>query len=475
MDTESAISTLEKNINHEPLEWSDEQPLHQSGDLLIGAAIWVPILAMVAPLFLLGYAKMGLIIAGIAVVLHSMLRPRIAVYILIMMVPAEWMVSVIPQVTTITKLLGVLALAVSIQKIIMVTFNRRWNPVVKWVVILLLWTTTSLIWSAFRLIAASYLLTLILVWGMPLLICIQLENRKFLRQGLFLFVVSCLMSSSLFIMSSDVRSTVSSGYVRGEARTLVGEEGVAEVNLLARCFAIGIFISTFFIITDKNLFRRVFFSMVILVLTMGIILTKSRAVYLFTVPAMVCGILLLKGGGLGKRTILAILIGSLVAIIAFAVIKMGFAETGVRERAESIFTEGSRTGGRDYFWREYLKAFISSGGIGKGFLQVRFTYVDKAAHNDLIQIMGDLGVIGLIAFLGIHFCLFRQMMKVNDIWLKMLCIMIWSFIVLAGMVETDFIRKYYGMAIGLIFAMTRLDEAERQVSAECISTGTEQI
>ncbi|MCK4783875.1 MAG: hypothetical protein KAV87_09010, partial [Desulfobacteraceae bacterium] len=95
---------------------------------------------------------------------------------------------------------------------------------------------------------------------------------------------------------------------------------------------------------------------------------------------------------------------------------------------------------------------------------MRFTEksLGTPAHSDVLTIMGDLGIVGLVAFTGFHLCLFRRIMRLTDQWRKMFCSMAWCFIIFVGMTQTDYNRKYYGLAIALILAMVRSEEAEMQ-------------
>jgi len=273
-------------------------------------------------------------------------------------------------------------------------------------------------------------------------------------------------------------------YERAELRALVGAEITAEANIAPRYYALAIFASIFLIITLRGIIKKVLFVFIIVFLSIGIILGKGRAVYIATPAALIGSVILLRGGGLSKRALLTIVFGVLIGVTVLVVGRFGIMGPGIQERFKSIFEVGVRTGGRIYLWKGYIQAFLSSGGLGKGLNQARWIEgVGNVAHNDWIEIMGDLGIIGLTAFFGLHLCLFRRILRVDHLWSNMLCLMIWCFIILAGMTQTDYYRKYYGLAVGLILAMLRINELEsvpktekapiqagheRGVSYECI-------
>ena len=427
--------------------------------------VWAITVLVAGVLFFLDQRVLAVAIVGVVAVIHGTFKPRVALYILLASIPLEWLIGINPEVTSITKLIAVWVLLVSLLKVVRAIFSGGWDPCAKWIVILVCWAYFSLLWAAESLACLSYLLKMTLLWGgIPLLICIHLDNRRSLQTGLIVFVVACFFSSIVFIMTGDVYSLTGADWTRATAVSLFGTTDVYyEANLFPRLFSLAVFACIYLIMVLKSNLMKLFFALTVLLMCIGILLAKGRIIYIAMPGALLAGVILLGGGGVSKRILFIIVISILVLGALFVASGLDLLSGGVQERFGSIFEAGagSALSQRARLWTEYLEAFLSSGGLGKGLNQVRWLPgVGNVAHNDWIEIMGDLGLVGLIAFFGLHFCMFRRITRVNHIWSKMLCLTIWSFIILAALTQTDYLRKYYTMAIGLIIATVRVDESE---------------
>jgi O-antigen ligase len=439
-----------------------EQVSNGSGRILISASIWVVTILAAAVLAWLGQPVIGMVIAGVVALIHGCINPRVALYILLFILPIDWMVGVIPGVTTMVKLIAAWVLVVSVPGLLRAAGSGRWDPIIKWMVLLLLWAGVSCLWARYKIAGLLFWQTMVLIWGMSLLICFHLKSRAILQMGLIFLITGCLLSNTLLIATGDVYRFEAT-YIRPELRAIVGAaEAVGELNITPRYFSLAIFASVFFIITLKGIIKKLLFVFVIIFLSIGIILGKGRAVYVAMPAALVGSVLLLKGGGVSKRALLMIMLGLLVGATALVVAKLGLFGPAIRERFESIFEAGIYAGQRIHMWKAHIEAFIETGFRGVGPNQMMYTAKSLylQAHNDVLAIMGELGIVGLAAFMGLHICLFRRIIRLTDQWTKMFCLMIWCFIILAGMTQNDYYRKYYGLAVGLILAAIRIGENE---------------
>ncbi len=84
-------------------------------------------------------------------------------------------------------------------------------------------------------------------------------------------------------------------------------------------------------------------------------------------------------------------------------------------------------GGRVHLWRESQKVFVSHPllGIGSGAL-LSDNRLNSVSHNTLLSIMGELGIIGLTAFIAILAVVFDRILKqppgLNTLWLTVFII-----------------------------------------------------
>lgn len=438
-----------------------EEERTDASDRTLAICIWLPAGFMFAVAALID-PRAAAMIAGTAIVLHSILRPRVAVYFLVAAVPMEWMVSVLPQVTTLPKLLGVLALLVSLPRIIRSATPGRWDASAKWMLLLVGWAGLSIAWSRYKQPGFISWQSLLTVWGMTWLICLQLDSPSRFRMALYFIFGGCMISCAVMLWSGDVHRTATTS-ARIASESLVGETLEASFNTQAREYAYGVLIALYIFITRKGAFQRTCLAAAIIILLSGIVFAKARGVWVALPLAVVGGNLLLTRAGISRRVILIGLIGLLSVASGVAMSKFGFLGRGIEERFASIFEEGVRSGNRLEFWKAHAQAFFRTGFVGTGYNQMQFTAASlyHVAHNDFFSIIGELGAVGLFAFAGLHLNLFRRMMRFQDAWSKMFCLMLWLFILGAGLTGTDFDDKQYPLAVGIILAAIQLDERRR--------------
>ena len=114
----------------------------------------------------------------------------------------------------------------------------------------------------------------------------------------------------------------------------------------------------------------------------------------------------------------------------------------------------------DVSQRAHATAFVETGGFGVGYNQMRFRS-GNVAHNDWISIAGNLGVIGLICFAGFHMTIFRRIRRMDQIWPKFACFLMWIFILVVPLTIDSYNKHRYTLAVGLILATVRLDERQK--------------
>jgi len=443
--------------------WTEEAEGHGSGQIGLALLIWIPVFVGAGVLIAASHAWVGMMLLGTAVVVHSLIQPQVAIYALIFILPIGWMVSILPGISSVSKMVGVLALFVSLRRLIPGITSGRWDPCAKWMVLFIAWAAASCLWTTYPLAGLIAWQSLVLNWGLPLLLCIHLKSRAAIRAALLVFIMSCLLGSIVIIRINDP-TRIARGQERAGAQVLVGQ--VAEAgsgNLPSRFIAVGMFACTYFIIVSKGSFKRMLLAFAIMVMALAIILMKGRAVYV-AVPCTIIGsIALHKGAGISKRALFILVIVILVGVTAFMATGFGFVGKGVQERFQSIFEEGTGAGHRSTMWMGHVNTFFKTGFRGAGFNSMRFSTesLRHVAHNDVLSIMGELGALGIILFAGFHLTLYRRLRRMEDVWAKLFCLLVWLFILLASLTQDDFTQKPYILSVGLILAMIRLDEAGR--------------
>ena len=435
------------------------------GNSFLGAVIWVPALVIAGVMIYFHLPIAAIFTLGAALLVHSVFLPRIAVYALVAVIPIEWMVSVIPNVTSAAKLIGAYAMLVSVPRIMTAAMPTQWDRSAKWMIMLLVWALLSIVWSPYPEFGLVGWQSLVLIWGIPVLVCVHFRDEQCIHLLMKVYVASCLINAAALMVSGDLLGIVEGGQ-RQELSSFVGQaatETTGSVNTLARHFAICVFICFYLLIVERKTWQRMVLPVVIACFSVGIVVLKGRAVYVGLPAALVGAVILLGGAGVLKRVLLIGLISIIGGLGAVVVIKLGFFGEGIVERFDSIFKEGFEAGSRGLFWKQHIQAMVNTAFIGRGINQLQFLPEASyhVAHNDLISIAGQLGLIGVVSFLAFHASLVMRMRKIPHLWTKMFCLMTWCFMIFAGLTEDDFPLKYYTLAVAWILCLVHLYEHRR--------------
>ena len=450
------------------LDVQEPQAVSWEGEALLAGMIWGPSLAIAAVLYLTKVYYPAAITLGLGMVLHAFLRPRAAVYVFILLVYVDWMVE-LSVFFSVGKLFGVLAVLVSLPKILGAVGGRI-DPSVKWILPFMLLPLLLVPVAQYPAWSLVWCPTIVLVYGLPLLLCVNLVSMSHVRMLALLLVLGGLINSVVYISRGDIGVLAEVG----EERMFVGSDigmDVSDSNELARLISVGIFASIFLFVTSRKLWIRVLAGALGVVLAFGVVIIKARACYAGVPGSLVISLLLLKGAGLSRRLVL-VLVVLLMATAALVIGDVvGFWGAGIQERITSITEQGAQAGRRSLLWAGYFKAFLASGMVGNGLRMTQFSpaFLDvaggpMAAHNDFLHVAGDLGIFGLILFTGLHVHLFRRIRRMSLTWHKMFALNVWVFILLAALTQSDFWRRYYGLSLGVVFVLIRFDERRREAA-----------
>jgi hypothetical protein len=458
-------------VQNEITQWDDEweqeeiRPAERTiaGESLLTAIIWFPGLLVTAVFTLAGMAHFAVFTLAITGLVHTIARPAFPVYLLLFVIPLDWMVSVIAQVTTTSKIIAVFALVVSLPKILS-TITKKWDTCAYWIAALIGWAGISMFWSNIPTVSFIVFQTMVLLWvGLPLLLNVHLKTRVAIRGALLVFVLGCLISSIAILATKDVHSILRGSqreHIQAIAGDPMGAHRSEDPNILGRYMAVAVLICLYMIFTSRNIFGWLFYTAASFLLIVVIIILKGRAVYVSLPGAILMGIVLLRGAGLGKRLLVLFGCCVLAIILMVMVVKFGFFGEGIQKRFESVFTQGVHAGRRWDLWKVHMQAFSDTAWLGRGLGMMRYSSsINQVAHNDWIDILGNLGIVGFIAFLGFHATLFVRIRRISNMTSKMFCLMVWCFIILAGMTQTDYKSKYYLLSIIMVLLTIRYEES----------------
>ncbi|HDZ21313.1 hypothetical protein LCGC14_0181280 [marine sediment metagenome] len=440
---------------------------------LIAAGMWG-----IGGLAVVGMMAVGLTIPAILTVgalgfVDSLMRRRVSVYALIGAICVFHLIGLVPGLVTVARLVGAWALILSAPRLLRSMDTRRIDPIFKWVVLFVILGVVSFPLSPRPLFSLLGSATMVQVYLVPAVMGVWLTCRRYRNMGLMVLVgfTTLLAVQQIRTGSPEIVET----YRRAEAETFT-ESAKVDINEMARLMSIGVFSAIYLFLSTKGMVKKglcVFFGMV---LCIGIVIGKSRACYVAVPMAVMLGILMARRAKIGKRLAAALVAVFLTVVVFFVSSQFGFLGIGIKQRFDSIFEQGIEAGARNVYWSAYVRVSAARGFMPYGLQGMRFSekanllgITGHVAHNDMIDILAALGLPGLVLFLGIHGHLFRRIRRMRGHWEQMLAGMFWIFMLTAGMTQMDFLRKYYGLVLGLLLVMIRIDEKDRRVEQARLS------
>jgi hypothetical protein len=440
-----------------------------AGGKLLGWLIWIPTILIFSMLWMSDLRPLAVIAVAGGMALHSIMNTRVAVYGLILAILFEHIIGTGISWFSLSKMMGVWAFIVSAPKLLRVIGNHKpMDPMAKWVLLFLMMAVLSTMLSPFPSVSAKAFITLVLIYSLPMLVSVNIAEWRYYRMALFVLIAGGLVLAAQFIRGGG--SAELATWERYEAQSVVGETH-SEVNEVARLMGMGAFSTIFLFFTTKRLFWKALCTAAGGVLCIGVVMTQTRACYIAIPLATVIGVWLVRRISMtGRLMVTGTAVGLTVAIFVLGTM-VGFAGTAIEHRLASIF-DPEDVGGRGIryqLWEGYTKSSLRRGMVvGYGLYSTNLDPVNRqygaigSAHSDFFHLLGDLGIFGLAFFIGIHACLVRRIFRINPWRQQYVAWMLWLFLVICGALETDFMRKCYGLGLALILVMIRLSEQDEE-------------
>jgi len=419
-------------------------------------------------LYVVGGAPYALPAVALGFVVHSLLVTRVAIYGLVFSIAIFLVVGGLTPNLSVAKMAGIFAALVSVPRLLTVLRGSRWDPMVKWVAAFLAFALASVVLSAYRLWSLWRWLSLLLVYSAPLLLALHIREEGHLKMALVVLIAGCAILAAALLGAGGLSpEAIEFAGTRTYVYGVIGGER-QDVNESGRILCIGLFACIFLLLVSRGLARKLLAFVMGLVMVVGILAVKGRACWVFAPLAILGGIVWLKGVGMGKRLLVVVSILLLGGAFLYVAATVGLLGEGIRQRLLTVLDPTSRIS-RLALWKGFLNASVQRGFMGNG---LDMTPISRAvieahgrpgaAHNDFISLLGDVGIIGLGLFVGIHLHLLGRIRRITQPWHKLFCMMVWLFILGAGLTQTDYARKYYALSIALIILSVRLDEARRE-------------
>lgn len=332
-----------------------------------------------------------------------------------------------------------------------------------------------LIWALFGFLVSSNGLRVLSVWqsyfaGMVMFVFSYnaISNKKQIQNLIVSFIVWGVVQSLIEFWVLFQLGGLQSGMVGLLLQKNLMITSYGRSNYLASFFVLLVPISTAYLLTSNDTKQRIFSSLAILLMMTGLILTLSRGAILALIIAMI----LFFSRTIKIKTfipILFIIVVVAVILILNPLTNVLFERISSAEDSVSYF---SRISYYKEVWGMFLKNPLT--GVGMGSLGYHATFVEhelSPAHNIVLALLGEVGIVGAVFFLGLLFSVpvffYSKYLKLRDERKK---IMYWGFItafigcIIHGMVEPTLegftFSIVFWAAVGTLYRLSDFDSPE---------------
>lgn len=379
--------------------------------------------------------------------------PFICLWFVIFSVPWEYAI-VIFYPLTVTRILAVVAIVLTLIKVIVFSRIRKLGPIHFFVLLYTLWSVASYIWSIDKLSAIAQITKVIYLFFVVLIVWENCRSTERIRRILQAYIFGA------YVAAFGVLSQYSSG--TGIYNVLRFGVGEANPNTTAVLICLGIPITWYLLSQNKRRILALLYLAYIPLALISIPLTFSRTAFIATI---VCMLYIISGLRITRRKVI---VGSFVlAAISSA---FQYIPDYVWERMSTIPEQVSNIdmGGRGDVWTAGLQSFVEHPilGVGSGnFRQgVAEFGIDAVGHNAFLMPLVELGLIGFLLFTATVVYAFLQGVKIRklDRGFMMFLVFIWT-LTSSTYTFDDYIHTWF---IFTLVASAAALQAPRQLQTE---------
>ena len=256
-----------------------------------------------------------------------------------------------------------------------------------------------------------------------LVACIAASGTQWMKPALTcILILLCvhLLATIIFFIAPSLYLMTIKEWFNQNVTTAIGYQSGLSPHYSDNGFlmAMGVLLSaSYFFVAREPKYRRRYGVLVIL-FAFGLVLTQKRAHLVFAVFSLLCTYMVSSSRGKALKTVFACVIVSAACLVAASFIP-GIADSfdrlfGTFSTLESGDIEDT-TSGRTLLWNGALQGWFRNPIFGNGWGSYSFTWPDGSqsiyAHNELLQILHDTGLVGLVIFAALLVATLRISLK----------------------------------------------------------------
>ena len=201
-------------------------------------------------------------------------------------------------------------------------------------------------------------------------------------------------------------------------------------------------------------------------LFIAMVKTQSRMPIIAALSAPVFALILCSQR---QKRMKYILMASLIAILAVVSVQWAIQSDLMDDAArERLASAGFEESGRLMFWKMGFESFLYRPFHGYGlnnFELIPMNPGGRAAHNNVVAVAVDLGLIGLTLMASIFIILYKQIGRISDTGLKWFGMTMLLYPLMTGITVTNYFKKefWYSMALAIaVINIGKIKDAQAQ-------------
>ncbi|MDM8006729.1 MAG: O-antigen ligase family protein [Phycisphaerae bacterium] len=396
------------------------------------------------------------LLVGTVVVLLTLYHTPFGLFVLFTLFALENAVVLSPQFS-LSKAMGIIVAA----SFLLHAFSERLivTAPLKLAAVLIAWALASSLWSMMPFYTALVCVTFVLNATLILIVLNSVKDARSLYAVLGGFILGAFLASCMVVAQ----------FQQPLRQSAVIREGLhEETNPLVLAMAIGMgFMATSFTFFRKGTLKKIIAVALLGLLFIAMVRTQSRMPTVAAISAPVIALILVSKSQHRFKYLMIAIVGGLVAYFAVRMVLSSGLFLSAAEK-ERVFSQGFEESGRLAFWKMGLQAFLRRPLHGYGannFEMIPGNPTGRSAHNNVVSLAVDLGLVGLGLAAAIFLALYRQVRSLSDIRLKWLGLTMLLYPLMTGITVTNYIKREFWYSLAIAMAAVAIGKRQEERSS----------
>lgn len=394
---------------------------------------------------------------GSVVLVLSLVDTTFALAVLYFLLPLESAMMISPTFSP-SKAMGIVVFV----SFVVTSLGRRklvFPAPFKAMLALAVLATLSIGWALSSLMAALGVMTLLLHLGLILILVNTVRTQAVFRIMMWALVVGGALAALLIVTGVATHTSSHEAF----SRTSFGGEEGSGPNALAACLVL-CFMAVIYQFLDGGAFRKVLMLLLVPLLLLAVLKTQARAAL---GTAFLAPLVAFVFAATGRKRLTYGIAAIALSCVGYGLIHVALSTDILPRAAKERFRDSRHNigeSGRTYMWRagiKYLKERPIHGWGWKNFHIRSGGGKLAAAHNNLISLAAELGMLGTGICVAIYLLLVLGILRTSYVPLRWLGLAFIVSSLATGFTMTTYFQKHFWYAIGFAMVIATLERRNK--------------